>query len=157
MSVALNGPTDNVSKNKNEKICELCGKIYKSRQSLYRHRKACIGKKEEKDKQIIEQLKKELDKKSEELHKERTNNEQIRDEAMYVIDEKTKYILFLAKELEKAKDEKAKDNDILQYKLRIAHMEGAIREVRRCYRGDESVTAGVCIKALENLYAQIGL
>ena len=61
MSVALNGPTDNVSKN--EKICELCGKIYKSRQSLYRHRKACIGKKEEKDKQIIEQLKKELDKK----------------------------------------------------------------------------------------------
>lgn len=73
MSVALNGPTDNVSKN--EKICELCGKIYKSRQSLYRHRKACIGKKnvvekkEEKDTQI-EQLKKELEKQRKELHKE---------------------------------------------------------------------------------------
>ena len=106
---------------------------------------------------IIEDLQKKLKKKSEELHEERTNKEQIRDEAMYVIDEKTKYILFLAKELEKAKDEKAKDNDILQYKLRIAHMEGAIREVRRCYKGDESVTGGVCVKALENLYAQIGL
>jgi hypothetical protein len=55
--------------------CEFCEKKYVHRQGLYKHRKTCIGKKnvvekKEKDKEIIEQLKKELEKQREAFKKE---------------------------------------------------------------------------------------